>query len=94
MKNTVIAALTAIYGFTSRPNGSLFWGYGSLASGETITITVCGERASIKHHAWFWDGADVEWERTTTVECYLAQVWEHLPSKVYEWAIPSRKARV
>lgn len=78
--------LTSLYRFEQKADGSLFWGYGTLAWGETVTIRIEGGRATIHHHEWFWDGGDVEWERSTTTTCYLSQVWGLLPEKVYRYA--------
>lgn len=41
MTNYIITALTA-YGFKAEPDGSLFWGIGSLAWGHTFRVALVG----------------------------------------------------
>lgn len=82
MKNTIINAL-AHYGFEIRPD-HLFAGRGSwLACHETLKVSFHGDKVTIDHYQFYWDGADTEWERSTVVTCHLSQLWENLP----EWVL-------
>lgn len=82
-KNTIAATLIANYGFESRPD-CLFTGKGSwLASHETVKVSFHGDMVTIDHYRYFWDGGDVEFERSTVVTCHLSQLWENLP----EWVL-------
>ena len=79
MKNTIAAALIANYGFEAK-TGYLFAGKGSwLASHETIKVSFHGDKVTIDRYQFFWDGGDVEWERSTVVTCHLSQLGENLP---------------
>lgn len=84
---SILNALIKCYNFNVRPDGSLFWGVGSVACGETVTILVQGNMATIKHHVWFWDGGDVEMDNMTTSKCRLPEVWKFIPERVYKSAV-------
>ncbi len=83
----IIDALVSGYGFEVKSNHSLFWGKGSVANGETVTIRFSGEMATVTHHSWGWDGGDNEWNHMSYQECYIAQVWLLIPECVYNMAV-------
>lgn len=83
MNNAVAQALVSSYRFEDKAD-HLFTGIGSwLACHETIEVSFHGDMVTIRHYQYFWDGGDVEWERSTVVTCHLAQLWENLPEWVY-----------
>ena len=82
-KNAIAAALIANYGFEAK-TGYLLTGRGAwLSSHETVKVSFYGDMVTIDHYRFFWDGGDVEWERSTVVTCHLSQLWENLP----EWVL-------
>lgn len=85
--DSIITALVGCYNFNVKENGSLFWGTGSIACGETVTIHVQGNIATVEDHVWFWDGGDIEVDRVTTSKCYLPEVWKFIPERVYSSAV-------
>lgn len=90
----IIDALVSGYGFEVKPNHSLFWGKGSVANGETVTIRFAGEMATVTHHSWGWDGGDNEWDHIVQAECYIAQVWLLIPECVYNIAVLMARSRM
>lgn len=55
MTNYVTVALSA-YGFKTRPDGSLFWGVGSLVWGDSFDVTRVGaDLYEVRVCHWFYD---------------------------------------
>jgi len=88
MKNSIIATLAA-YGFVTRPDGSLFWGIGSLVWGHTFTVSLVGANlyeVRVAHWLFDPDGEPVQDTAETRVlrgAEALAWVFAEAPSSLW-----------